>query len=1426
MAASLYDLVVNVSSNTVSLESGLSRVSDILGKQSQQWQSAVDRISGAYRGVTIAIGAVAGALGVASFGAAIKSVIDYADNLNDLSKKTGIAVETLGGLGYAAKQSGVDLETVAKGTSKLSTLMAEAAGGSDKAVAALKAVGISADELSKGLVPADQALLRIAEQFEGYADGPEKAALATSLFGEKLGSKLIPLLDEGGQKLREAIADWVKYGGITTETAQRADVFNDTLAKLQLIQGSLFRELASALLPTLQAIANIFVEAKTKGEGFKGVAEGVTVAVKSLAIAGIAVVEAFRAVGTSIGAVFAAFGQAITGDFKGAFATLKLGFTDVTASISTAIDRAKTVWSAGTADMAVSADRNLGKARAPIAQTAKAVDDLAERIKKLIKPFDDLVASIGREGVALDTQLRSLQRYGQETKELEAATVEYDLTLGKLAQQFQVLLAISPVLANAFAVAAKAQATHNDATRISIELEKQFIESQKQRIDSLVQGIDSINKQIEAENERGRTLGLTRAAIVDLALAQELANDVTRTTIEVDEATVRAQEIRIAKLRELSGLVASNDATAAARQGWTDLFNTIADRGAAFIEDFARNGSSAFRRLWEDFKSWALAALAKVAAQQIVISLAGAAGAPASGIASGALSGGGNNLLSNLFSTGGRTLADSFLSSLGAVGAGGSLGGGVIGAGIPGGVAGAFDMFGAAAPTFGALGTTIGTSFVTGLASPLATLSTALTSGAAAAGGFAAIAGAAVPVIGVALAAAAAFGAFNKKPSETRGQFGVSTGTGGFEDSRFTASAFGNLGFLDANTQQFSGEAAQAFNQIVAGALDAFETRYTSEQADRLAGILQSTTFPALEGTFSTEDFIKQYGGDILRQVVTAAFDVLDPAMASVVQGFQGTADEFSKFSNTLLGIYDASKDFDAEFRGRIVTALGDATQETADKVGAFVSIFASFGTAISGLGPQLQALDPSSITAFVDALGGAQAALNSFTYLNTNFLTSAQRVAQAQTQLNESFDALGIKVPETHQAFLDLLSSFDLTSESGRTLYASVVALAPLFVQVAGTADAAASAVRNVVALKPSLADIGRTAVETGNAIATAVTTINLAIADLQDAAAKAQAEFSASMAAINSIVSGSGGDFGSKIALRMSLIQEQLTKYQALLAQTQATNPYSPLMTAYQNILRELGKQNTGLAATLAQFTVLKAQYGATIAEQLVELQTQYNAQKVILAGNVAALAALDANFNTQWDAIIKGVSTGVNGTISELDRLRKSILDYVNGLKISDLSPFTPAQKLAQAASVYSKDLVLAQSGDLEALGRITKDADAYLKLFSSSFGTASAEYIAFFNTIISQLSELGTAPASGGAPVGGSAAIEAVLPVTGKIMSSDDATRIIAGQDAVIKRLEQKIEDLITALAESNSDDAEIVANATTSAAQRSAAIAVA
>jgi hypothetical protein len=74
-------------------------------------------------------------------------------------------------------------------------------------------------------------------------------------------------------------------------------------------------------------------------------------------------------------------------------------------------------------------------------------------------------------------------------------------------------------------------------------------------------------------------------------------------------------------------------------------------------------------------------------------------------------------------------------------------------------------------------------------------------------------------------------------------------------------------------------------------------------------------------------------------------------------------------------------------------------------------------------------------------------------------FYTQSERDAQAVTNLGKVFDDLGIVLPESKEAFRDLVDGLDLTTAAGQATYAAVLPLAPAFAAVADQAAAAATA-------------------------------------------------------------------------------------------------------------------------------------------------------------------------------------------------------------------------------------------------------------------------------------------------------------------------------------------------------------------------------
>lgn len=223
-----------------------------LGKTSQQASGAAtafDKLRNVTNSFTGKIGSLIPAAALAGIVTFATRTINAADNLNDLSSRTGVAVDTLSRFGNAAADSGTSIDEIAVGLGRLARGVVDP---TSKASEALKGIGISALDANGKVKGLDEIILSISDVFAKLPDGAEKAALAQELFGRS-GVNLIPFLNQG----REALSQY--SATITTDLAQASDKFNDTLNAIGIALAGPFSEAVTALLPAITSIAEALV---------------------------------------------------------------------------------------------------------------------------------------------------------------------------------------------------------------------------------------------------------------------------------------------------------------------------------------------------------------------------------------------------------------------------------------------------------------------------------------------------------------------------------------------------------------------------------------------------------------------------------------------------------------------------------------------------------------------------------------------------------------------------------------------------------------------------------------------------------------------------------------------------------------------------------------------------------------------------------------------------------------------------------------------------------------------------------------------------------------------------------------------------------------------------------------------------------------
>lgn len=181
---------------------------------------------------------------------AAKVFADAGSELADMSARTGMSVEALSQLGYAAQQTGTDLAGVEAAARKMQKNIAEAALGSDEATAAFEGLGVSVDTLLK--LDPDQQFQAVARSLAYISDPTMKAAAAMKVFG-KSGTALLPMIDDFDLLTKKARDLGLV---ISKDDAEAADALGDSIDTLNAALRRTVVAIGSALSPVLTEAAD------------------------------------------------------------------------------------------------------------------------------------------------------------------------------------------------------------------------------------------------------------------------------------------------------------------------------------------------------------------------------------------------------------------------------------------------------------------------------------------------------------------------------------------------------------------------------------------------------------------------------------------------------------------------------------------------------------------------------------------------------------------------------------------------------------------------------------------------------------------------------------------------------------------------------------------------------------------------------------------------------------------------------------------------------------------------------------------------------------------------------------------------------------------------------------------------------------------
>ena len=287
------------------LEKGLGRVTG----QTNRATTAMGRLRGAASGALGAMRSFLPVLGVAGIAAFAKSNLDAADSMSKLSQRTGIAAPTLDKFRKVAELSDTSIQSLEKAFPALARGIDDAiVKGTGPAAEAFNRLGVGLTDANGKARQTDAVMLDLADKFQKLPDGTEKAALASQIFGQRLGSELIPLLNSGGDAVRGMGT------ALTQDFADKAAAFNDKLENVQEKLGDMALKLTEALLPALEAIIPAIESLVTGFTSLPGPVQGLIAALGGIAAVAVVfapLVTALTTIGPLLGGLVTAIGPVV-----------------------------------------------------------------------------------------------------------------------------------------------------------------------------------------------------------------------------------------------------------------------------------------------------------------------------------------------------------------------------------------------------------------------------------------------------------------------------------------------------------------------------------------------------------------------------------------------------------------------------------------------------------------------------------------------------------------------------------------------------------------------------------------------------------------------------------------------------------------------------------------------------------------------------------------------------------------------------------------------------------------------------------------------------------------------------------------------------------------------------------------------------------
>lgn len=260
-------------------------MSDAVGKSGDQVKSSFSDMMKAGAALALGFGAIKlAANAIMGTMGEFKAALDMGGELNDMSVRTGIAVDQLAILGRAFENSGMSADQVGTSVNKLQKNIIELGDGAEEPSKAFGKLGLTFEDL-KNKTPSEQLSL-IGKRIMELETPAERTSAAMKIFG-KSGGEMLALFAGGKDAIAEAGAQLGTMPAIMMKVAATFDTTSDNIAAIKNKMLEFAAGVLSEMAPALELITTLLsrIDAAKIGADFAKMLTGGTTAMNGFASA-------------------------------------------------------------------------------------------------------------------------------------------------------------------------------------------------------------------------------------------------------------------------------------------------------------------------------------------------------------------------------------------------------------------------------------------------------------------------------------------------------------------------------------------------------------------------------------------------------------------------------------------------------------------------------------------------------------------------------------------------------------------------------------------------------------------------------------------------------------------------------------------------------------------------------------------------------------------------------------------------------------------------------------------------------------------------------------------------------------------------------------------------------------------------------------